>query len=177
MNQPPKCLVGVVVSAGRMHRAVKVRTAKQVYHSFLRKVRKFHPRMTAETRSNINPQHFQSHENFLVSDPNSSLRLGDVVRIEDEGRQISRRIRHVVTEIIAPWGTRVEERPPVLNKEERHNIWKEKYDTKKARRAAGDKVQGAATGAKVAANVREGSRGTRDAKTLANKIPQTPPTD
>lgn len=34
----PKILCGVVVSSGKMMRAVKVRTAKQVYHSFLKKV-------------------------------------------------------------------------------------------------------------------------------------------
>ena len=33
-----KTLCGVVVSAGKMMKAVKVRTAKQVYNSFLKKV-------------------------------------------------------------------------------------------------------------------------------------------
>lgn len=38
MQLPPKVLCGVVVSAGRMMKAVKVQTAKQVYNSFLKKV-------------------------------------------------------------------------------------------------------------------------------------------
>lgn len=79
-------------------------------------------------------KHFQSHQSYLVSDPNSSLRTGDVVRIENEGRQISRHIKHVVTEILAPWGPGIDERPPVLSGEERHQLWKEKYDAKIARR-------------------------------------------
>ena len=37
-SRPPPSLCGVVVSAGKMMKAVKVRTAKQVYNSFLRKV-------------------------------------------------------------------------------------------------------------------------------------------
>jgi len=38
MSTPPRILCGVVISAGKMMRAVKVRTAKQVYNSFLKKV-------------------------------------------------------------------------------------------------------------------------------------------
>ena len=38
MRVPPKVLCGVVVSAGKMMKAVKVRTAKQVYNSFVKKV-------------------------------------------------------------------------------------------------------------------------------------------
>lgn len=38
MPAPPQVLCGVVVSAGRMMKAVKVRTVKQVYDSFLQKV-------------------------------------------------------------------------------------------------------------------------------------------
>lgn len=36
---PPKHLCGIVVSAGKMMKAVKVRTAKQTYNKFLQKVR------------------------------------------------------------------------------------------------------------------------------------------
>ena len=38
MSIPPKSIVGVVVSAGKMQRAVKVRVSGQVFNSFLRKV-------------------------------------------------------------------------------------------------------------------------------------------
>lgn len=38
MRVQPKVLCGVVVSAGRMMKAVKVQTAKQIYNSFLKKV-------------------------------------------------------------------------------------------------------------------------------------------
>ena len=56
-----------------------------------------------------------------------------MVRIAAE-RKISRHIRHVVTEIVAPWGPGVEERPPVLSEDERwRRVW-EKTERKKERR-------------------------------------------
>ena len=109
-------------------------------------------------------QHFQGHRNYLVSDPNTSLRTGDVVRIEDADRQISRHIRHVINEIITPWGTPLAERPPVLTAEERTAQWKEKYDAKIARRKETRRKlleEEAAKGEEAAE--REGSREARDA--------------
>lgn len=50
-------------------------------------------------------------------------------------RKISRHIRHVVTEIVAPWGVGVEERPPLLSEEERWRRVREKTERKKERRA------------------------------------------
>lgn len=49
-------------------------------------------------------------------------------------RKVSRHIRHVVTEIVAPWGPPVEERPPVLSEEERWRRVREKTERKKERR-------------------------------------------
>jgi len=40
------------------------------------------------------------------------------VKITDEG-QISKHIRHIVTEIVSPWGPGVDERPAVLSEVER----------------------------------------------------------
>lgn len=103
-------------------------------------------------------QHFQTHESYLVSDPNSSLRAGDVVKIAAE-RKISRHIRHVVTEIVAPWGPSVDERPPVLSEEERMRRVREKTERKKERRrerseddggSAEDGVEGVVEGTAVA---------------------------
>ncbi|KAL8909208.1 MAG: hypothetical protein Q9207_000382 [Kuettlingeria erythrocarpa] len=112
----PQTLSGTVVSAGKMMKAVKVRTTKQVYNSFLRK-------------------HFTAHQSHLVSDPNSSLREGDVVRIAP-GWRAGKRIRHVVTEIVAPWGPPVEERPPIPDVEEMVEEMRVKREAKKERRAA-----------------------------------------
>lgn len=75
---------------------------------------------------------------------------------------MSRRIRHVVTEIVAPWGAGgVEERPPVLSEEERRARVREKTERKKERRrerdaegAGGesgeDRVEGVVEGTAVA---------------------------
>ncbi|PSN64500.1 nucleic acid-binding protein [Corynespora cassiicola Philippines] len=91
--------VGVVVSAGKMSKAVKVRIAGQEWHKKFRK-------------------HFPSETTYLVADPNNSLVEGDVVRIAS-GWRTSKSIRHVVTSIVAPFGKPVEERPPVPTEEER----------------------------------------------------------
>ncbi|KAF2445874.1 nucleic acid-binding protein [Karstenula rhodostoma CBS 690.94] len=94
--------VGVVVSAGRMSKAVKVRIAAQEWNKKFRK-------------------HFPSEQNYLVADPNSSLVEGDVVRIAS-GWRTSKSIRHVVTSIVSPFGEPVENRPPILSDEERMQI-------------------------------------------------------
>ena len=104
---PPKPLVqqyitsqkvGVVVSAGKMSRAVKVRVAGQEWNKLFRK-------------------HFPLHKHYTVSDPNNSLVEGDVVRITS-GHRTSSTIRHVVTAIVAPFGEPVEKRPKILSVEE-----------------------------------------------------------
>ncbi|KAJ4375242.1 hypothetical protein N0V83_002328 [Neocucurbitaria cava] len=87
--------VGIVVSAGKMDRAVKVRIAGQEWNKKFRK-------------------HFPSHTTHLVRDPNNSLVEGDVVRITS-GYRTSTAIHHVVTSIVAPFGEPVENRPPVLS--------------------------------------------------------------
>ncbi|KAF2819548.1 nucleic acid-binding protein [Ophiobolus disseminans] len=98
---PPKLhsqKVGVVVSAGLMAGAVKVRVAERAWNKKFRK-------------------YFPAPHNYLVRDPNSSLVPGDVVRITS-GHRTSKRIRHVVTAIVAPFGEPVENRPKVMTQEE-----------------------------------------------------------
>ncbi|KAF2134381.1 nucleic acid-binding protein [Dothidotthia symphoricarpi CBS 119687] len=87
--------IGVVVSAGKMSRAVKVRVAEQEWNKQFRK-------------------HFPAPKTYLVRDPNNSLVEGDVVRITS-GHRTSPAVRHVVTSIVAPFGEPVENRPPVLS--------------------------------------------------------------
>ncbi|KAL8784145.1 MAG: hypothetical protein Q9213_004119 [Squamulea squamosa] len=114
MPAPPQALSGVVVSAGKMMKAVKVRTVKQVYDSFLQK-------------------HYTAHQSHLVSDPNESLRTGDVVRITARP-PASKHIRHVVTEIIAPWGPPAEERPPIPSVEDLDAQYAAKREARLARK-------------------------------------------
>ncbi|KAL8804491.1 MAG: hypothetical protein Q9182_002498 [Xanthomendoza sp. 2 TL-2023] len=116
MPPPPKFLCGVVVSAGKMMKAVKVRSVKQIYDKFLRK-------------------HYTAYQSHLVSDPNSSLRTGDVVRIAARP-PASKHLRHVVTQIVAPWGPPAEERPPIPTLEELDAQKKAKRKAKTARRSA-----------------------------------------
>ncbi|KAI4127614.1 MAG: hypothetical protein LQ338_003109 [Usnochroma carphineum] len=117
MPSPPQTLCGTVISAGKMMKAVKVRTTKQVFHSFLKK-------------------HFTVHQSHLVSDPNSSLRQGDVVRIAAGWRNSKHNIRHIVTEIVAPWGPPVEERPPIPKLEDLREQQRAKREKNTVRRAA-----------------------------------------
>lgn len=108
--------VGVVVSAGKMSRAVKVRIAGQEWNKTFRK-------------------HFPSHTHYTVSDPNNSLVEGDVVRITS-GHRTSSTIRHVVTAIVAPFGEPVENRPRVLNAAELDDVRMQERLLKDVRAAA-----------------------------------------
>ena len=96
-------------------KAVKVRVARQTYNSFIKK-------------------HFRTYESHLVSDPTSSLRTGDVVRILPHWRT-SRHISHVVSEILAPFGVPIDERPMIMSEEERVAKRAEKRAAKEGRRA------------------------------------------
>ncbi|KAI9870534.1 MAG: hypothetical protein M1830_004121, partial [Pleopsidium flavum] len=77
--------------------------------------------------------YFPSHETHLVHDPRSSLRTGDIVRIVP-GWRVSKHVRHVVAEIVAPFGPRVDERPRVLSEEEREEERRVKREAKVRRR-------------------------------------------
>ncbi|OAR05747.1 hypothetical protein LLEC1_01723 [Akanthomyces lecanii] len=110
-------LHGVVVSAGLMQKTVKVRVAGQKWNKI---VNKFY----------ADPKH------YLVHDPNSSLRTGDVVAIAP-GWPTSRHKRHVVKQIIAPHGESIENRPPVPSLDEiitEREAKKEAKDERKALR-------------------------------------------
>ena len=84
-----------MISAGRMDRTVRVKVVHQEWDKFFRR-------------------YFPKRTNYMVHDPRNSLREGDVVEFVD-GWRVSRRVRHVVERIVAPFGTSPEERPPVMN--------------------------------------------------------------
>ncbi|KAL4932126.1 uncharacterized protein BDV17DRAFT_254947 [Aspergillus undulatus] len=105
---------GTVVSVGRMDRCVKVEYRHSVWDNFLRKT---YPKVTT----------------FMVSDPQNSLREGDVVEFSS-GYPKGRRVHHIVERIIAPFAVPIEDRPAVLSREERDAIRTEKRAAKWARR-------------------------------------------
>lgn len=109
-------LHGVVVSAGLMEKTVKVRVGGQKWNKIVNKW-------------------FADPKHYLVHDPNSSLRTGDVVAIVP-GWPTSQHKRHVIKHIIAPYGTPIEERPPVPSLEERIAEREAKKAAKDERRAA-----------------------------------------
>ncbi|KAL8711042.1 MAG: hypothetical protein Q9220_004423 [cf. Caloplaca sp. 1 TL-2023] len=133
MPPPPQTLCGTVVSAGKMMKTVTVHTRKQIYDSFLRKVPNPPPSFfldsTYITDITMNKQHYTIRQSHLVSDPNSSLRTGDVVRIA-AGWRASKHIRHIVKEIVTPWGSPLEERPPLPNLEELYAQERDKREAK-----------------------------------------------
>lgn len=90
---------GTVESVGRMDRTVRVSHRHTTWDSHLQK-------------------NFPKVTTFLVSDPNNSLREGDVIEFSS-GAPKSRNVRHVVERIVAPFGTNIDERPPVKTREER----------------------------------------------------------
>ncbi|KPM40191.1 hypothetical protein AK830_g6397 [Neonectria ditissima] len=109
-------LHGVVVSAGLMQKTVKVRVGGQKWNKIVNK-------------------YYADPKHYLVHDPNSSLRTGDVISIVP-GWPTSQHKRHVVKHIIAPFGVPIEDRPPVPSLEERITEREAKKATKDERRAA-----------------------------------------
>ncbi|KAL2889059.1 hypothetical protein HOO65_030560 [Ceratocystis lukuohia] len=109
-------LHGVVVSSGLMDKTVKVRVGTQKWNS---RVSKW----------------FSVPKNYLVHDPNNSIRTGDVVAITPGWRTSSSK-RHVIKHIIAPASTSIEERPPVPTLEERIKEYETKKAVKDSRRQA-----------------------------------------
>ncbi|KAM0448616.1 hypothetical protein ACHAPV_010023 [Trichoderma viride] len=108
-------LHGIVVSAGLMQKTVKVRVGGQRWNKIINKW-------------------FADPKHYLVHDPNSSLRTGDVVSIVP-GWPTSKHKRHVVKKIIAPYGTPAEERPPIPTLEERIAEREAQQAAKRERRA------------------------------------------
>ncbi|MCJ1322884.1 hypothetical protein MMC15_008234 [Xylographa vitiligo] len=148
-------ITAVVVSAGRMMNAAKVRTTKQIYNSRIQKARSLSPPSNPSlfppqdltTTTNAPPllQQFTISRHQLVSDPTAALRTGDTIRMTTERH--SRLIRHVVTAIVAPAaGEPIDERPAVLTGEQREEKRAGKRERKMARREArreGEKGEGA----------------------------------
>ncbi|PTU18113.1 hypothetical protein P175DRAFT_0504003 [Aspergillus ochraceoroseus IBT 24754] len=113
-NYPYSLKTGTVVSVGHMDRTVRVDHRHTMWDSYLRKS---YPKITT----------------YLVSDPQNSLREGDVIEFSS-GFPKSRRVRHVVERIIAPFGESIEGRPAVLSREERDALRAQKRAAKATRR-------------------------------------------
>ena len=79
-----------------------------------------------------------THPNDLVSDPNNSLRVGDTIRFASWPNKNSKRINHVVTEVIVPFWPPLNQRPPVPTEEERIAERESRLEAKEARRAERD---------------------------------------
>lgn len=75
---------------------------------------------------------FSSAEQHLVHDPNNSLITGDVVELHR--LHVSRRVRHVVASVVAPFGTPLEARPPIPTPDDRLAAYKESRFRKLRRR-------------------------------------------
>ncbi|THX02736.1 nucleic acid-binding protein [Aureobasidium pullulans] len=105
--------VGVVVSAGKMEKTVKVRLPGQKWNKYLRK-------------------HFKDHSDHLVHDPNTSLNIGDVVALRPF--RAAKHVHHVVSEILVPFGTPITQRPPVPSEVESQAEYNAKRSDKLERR-------------------------------------------
>ncbi|KAM3427640.1 hypothetical protein MY4824_009318 [Beauveria thailandica] len=111
-------LHGVVVSAGLMQKTVKVRVGGRTWNKIFY----------------ADPKH------YLVHDPNSSLRTGDVVAIAP-GWPTSRHKRHVVKHIIAPYGPPIENRPAIPSLDEIISEREAKKEAKDERKAMKKRVE------------------------------------
>ncbi|KAM5443336.1 hypothetical protein MferCBS31731_001657 [Microsporum ferrugineum] len=90
---------GTVISAGRMQHTVRVEQISTKFDNHLQK-------------------RFIEKKIYMVSDPRDSLREGDKIEFWS-GRRVSEHVRHVVERIIVPFGTAIEDRPPVMTYAER----------------------------------------------------------
>lgn len=68
-----------------------------------------------------------------MHDPNSSLVVGDVVKLHR--LRVSKAVHHVVAEIVSPFGKPVDARPPIPTPDERLAAWKEHRFAKLKRRS------------------------------------------
>ncbi|MCJ1351694.1 MAG: hypothetical protein MMC33_001678 [Icmadophila ericetorum] len=90
------------------------------------------PRPTSTDKARQS-QHFKRYDSHIVADPTSSLRTGDIVRIIP-GYHSSKTIKHVVAEIVAPWGEPIDERPRLLPVAEILKAREEKKAEQRSRR-------------------------------------------
>lgn len=128
---PFQTYTGIVVSAGKMDKTVKVRIARQKWNRRIQK-------------------HYSAPVSHLVHDPNNSCREGDVVSIRS-GWRTAKQVRHVVTGIVAPMGEPVSVRPRVPSERERLEEAERKRAAKDVRQAARGRKE-----AKDRIKVREG---------------------
>lgn len=78
-------------------------------------------------------QNFNSNTNKLVHDPANSIRKGDVISIRPYFRA-SKHARHIVHEIISPFGEPISARPPLPTADEMQAVVDEKRAAKAERR-------------------------------------------
>jgi ribosomal protein S17 len=121
-HKPAKILTGTVLLAGHLSRCARVLHKHTVYNAFLHK-------------------HLPAKRVYLVSDPTSSLRNGDVIEFSN-GWRTGARVRHVVERIVAPFVTPVEERPKVMSRVEREEWVGRRWEEKMRNRGrAGEEVR------------------------------------
>lgn len=80
-------------------------------------------------------QYYNEPYNVKVSDPTDAVREGDVITMVS-GWRVSTSCRHVVTNIVAPFGDPLHKRPALLSEEERLAIRAERNRKKDERKAA-----------------------------------------
>lgn len=104
LSPRPKTMTGLVLATTTMAKTIKVQIISPPntkFHKVLRKMVFIRPRKV------------------LAHDPRGSCVDGDVVNVQPAGFHFARRVSHVVTRIVAPFGgKRIEDRPPVLSEEE-----------------------------------------------------------
>ncbi|KFY10898.1 hypothetical protein V492_04785 [Pseudogymnoascus sp. VKM F-4246] len=160
MSAPQSRVINaVVLTAGLMEKTVKVRVGGQKWNKHVRKVR--YPLHTAclelllsgyallkEPLRQRMPmlivtlQYFNYPKTYLVHDPRSSLRAGDIIEISP-GWRVSKHVRHVVSRIIAPFGEPIEARPSVMTEVERleeRRLKREAKDLRKGKIGAEGKI-------------------------------------
>jgi hypothetical protein len=107
-------------------------------------VNTFRPKSIASPASRsadlYRPQNYTVYYNVLVNDPNSSVREGDIITMTPERH--SKHVMHTVSQIVAPYGIPISQRPPLATPEERESAYLEKRVRKLERRRKSEASSG-----------------------------------
>lgn len=90
--------------------------------------------MTVDIWDKYLRKYYKGARHLLVHDPANSLREGDMIHVRTLAAQKTDTVRHVVHEILVPFGVDIADRPPVPSREELEVVDRERLAEKLERR-------------------------------------------
>ncbi|KAF2664538.1 hypothetical protein BT63DRAFT_429299 [Microthyrium microscopicum] len=144
-----KTLLGVVVNAPRTN-TIRVRIPHKTWDNKLKK-------------------YYNEPIHLLANDPNNSSATGDVVKIRDQWR-VSAGVKHVLTDIVSPFGIPLDKRRPIPTEAERQAARAEKRRKKDLKQAEKQRIVAIKRLAKGKKLQKKEVRETELAEKMLNKV-------